>query len=436
MVIGRILSLGFPLPGPAGRQLHFLSAPSFFDYDAIVVDPQRALAADRRRRSTGRSRRTTFAGAPIVQRRRRRRRRRRSADVLLRRRDETARAARRRRRRRLLRASDDVASRRSPASTRSTTTTGCRDAAPPLRRRRRVAGARRRLPASARARSSHGQLREPRLPRALRRRGAAPARVFARSHGGAAIGVELPRERGRVIFLPALRPRRRATRATRCRTRCRRASGARSASWREGRPPGWLSGYPLPGLDERAAALDAAQRGARRGAERVDGRGGRARRAGALPAAALAGGRASASTTSCVEALRLIGFEVYAHGPRARLELRADGVGVLFEIEASEHADRPGAALPAAPAHRAGDRAAGRGAARRAVRQRPAAASRPRSGRTQSPTRCALAAETMRYCIAPTTHAVRRRRARSSAATTRRSRRTGERLVATDGLLA
>lgn len=35
----RILSLGFPLPGPQIDNYTFASAPSFFDYDALVVDP-------------------------------------------------------------------------------------------------------------------------------------------------------------------------------------------------------------------------------------------------------------------------------------------------------------------------------------------------------------------------------------------------------------
>src|ERR1700694_3086059 len=36
----RILSLGFPLPGPAIDNFTFLNAPSFFDYDALIVDPR------------------------------------------------------------------------------------------------------------------------------------------------------------------------------------------------------------------------------------------------------------------------------------------------------------------------------------------------------------------------------------------------------------
>ncbi len=36
----RILSLGFPMPGPQVDNHSFASAPVFFDYDAIVVNPQ------------------------------------------------------------------------------------------------------------------------------------------------------------------------------------------------------------------------------------------------------------------------------------------------------------------------------------------------------------------------------------------------------------
>ena len=35
----RILSLGFPMPGPQVDNHSFASAPVFFDYDAIVVNP-------------------------------------------------------------------------------------------------------------------------------------------------------------------------------------------------------------------------------------------------------------------------------------------------------------------------------------------------------------------------------------------------------------
>ena len=41
-VIGRILSLGFPLPGVQVDNYTVLSAPSFFDYDALVIEPHAA----------------------------------------------------------------------------------------------------------------------------------------------------------------------------------------------------------------------------------------------------------------------------------------------------------------------------------------------------------------------------------------------------------
>ena len=86
-VIGRILSLGVPLPGPSVDNYTFISAPSFFDYDAIVVDP-RALSLLIEGVIEGSIDAVTFAGLPVVN----------DAatpsnvalaDVLLRRRDET-----------------------------------------------------------------------------------------------------------------------------------------------------------------------------------------------------------------------------------------------------------------------------------------------------------------------------------------------------------
>src|SRR5436190_6452598 len=88
-VIGRILSLGFPLPGTQVDNYNFISAPSFFDYDAMVVDP-RSLSQLIEGVIDGSVQAATFAGIPVgnaptsptaasL------------ADVLLRRRDETAR---------------------------------------------------------------------------------------------------------------------------------------------------------------------------------------------------------------------------------------------------------------------------------------------------------------------------------------------------------
>ena len=63
-VIGRILSLGFPLPGPQVDNYTFLSAPSFFDYDAIVVDPN-ALSLLIESVIDGSAEAATFADTPI-----------------------------------------------------------------------------------------------------------------------------------------------------------------------------------------------------------------------------------------------------------------------------------------------------------------------------------------------------------------------------------
>ena len=62
----RILSLGFPMPGPRIDNHDFLSAPVFFDYDAIVVDP-RALSKRLDEVAAG-AEATTRAGLSIVNR--------------------------------------------------------------------------------------------------------------------------------------------------------------------------------------------------------------------------------------------------------------------------------------------------------------------------------------------------------------------------------
>src|ERR1700674_3910823 len=64
-VMGRILSLGVPLPGPQVDNYTFLSAPSFFDYDAIVVDPH-ALSRLIEGVVDGSIASTTFADVPIT----------------------------------------------------------------------------------------------------------------------------------------------------------------------------------------------------------------------------------------------------------------------------------------------------------------------------------------------------------------------------------
>ncbi len=95
-----------------------------------------------------------------------------------------------------------------------------------------------------------------------------------------------------------------------------------------------------------------------------------------------------------------LGFDVYATD-RREMELRADGVSVLFEIEASEHP------IGLAPHHRLRQRIERaiehRGEAPRGILfvngQRLESPSQ-RSQPVSEPLR--IAAETMRYCIAPT----------------------------------
>ena len=167
----------------------------------------------------------------------------------------------------------------------------------------------------------------------------------------------------------------------------------------EGRPPGWLGAHPLHGLAERAeameearAALDYAQ-ATLESAEAAHDELARFQRL-------LWQEGAVGLDDVVIQALRLIGFEVYATD-RREMELRADGASVLFEIEASEHA------IDLAPHHRLRQRIERaierRGEAPRGVLfvngQRLEA---PAHRTAQVSDALRLAAETMRYCIAPT----------------------------------
>jgi len=87
-VIGHILSLGFPMPGPLVDNYNFLTAPSFFDYDAIVVEPS-ALSQLIEDVARAEHEVQTFAGR-AVRNEPREPQDESLADVLLRRRDETS----------------------------------------------------------------------------------------------------------------------------------------------------------------------------------------------------------------------------------------------------------------------------------------------------------------------------------------------------------
>lgn len=426
-VIGRILSLGFPLPGTQVDNYTFLSAPSFFDYDAMVVDPH-ALSQLIERVIDGSVEATTFNDAPV------RNTPTSPADaalgeLLLRRRDET---------RVLLDNGGAIICFAYPATVH-----------------RGIAGIDAigdyywlpEAPAFVASDGSQAQVVDFQHPLAAFVHGqlanisyrahfaadALPAScVFARSHGGAAIGAEPPAERGRTVFLPALKAlpasEARYTMSDALQAGVRRALGVIA----EGRPPTWLGAHPLPGLDDRAAALEVAQR-ARDDAQ------------SALDAAAVACDEiaryqrllwqegALGLDDVVIEALKLIGFDVYA-SDRREMELRADGVSVLFETAASEHP------IDLAPHYRLRQRIERaierRGEASRGVLfvngQRLEAPSQ-RAQPISDPLR--IAAETMRYCIAPTStlyDAVAAKLGGDDAAVAEYRRR----LVATDGLLA
>lgn len=261
----RILSVGFPMPGPPVDNHTFASAPTFFDYDAVVVDPQ-ALSqlieavvdgsADHRTRSGERAVNGPTAPDSFA-----------LADLLRDRRDETA---------RLLTcgglvvcfAYHNVVHQRVAGF--NDCDRYCWLPAPP--------GIEYREPFLRRGSGSEIPLTDYDQPFGTyinQLRGkltyhayfaedapgfAGAGRVLARSAGGAAIAVELAVGQGRIVFLPPLaRPPTADQRyavsnvlqeAIRQTLRLASTSSA----------PSWLAGYQLPGLAERLAARDKAQR--------------------------------------------------------------------------------------------------------------------------------------------------------------------------------
>jgi hypothetical protein len=399
-VIGRILSLGFPLPGPLVDNYTFLSAPSFFDYDAIVVDlPALSLLIDGV--LDGSVEAATFGGAPV----------RAStpahgdeslAAALLRRRDETA---------MLLDHGGAIVCFVAPPATHAVPGAGeiddafwLPDAAASACRAPALAAA-----AGTKVRASDGQhplasfISSQAANIAYRARFDVAhingARVFARSEGGAAVGIELPVERGHVALLPALSGTpagdARYVMSDALQAGIRRMLGAMA----EGREPAWLSSFAIPGLDDRTAALDAA-RAARDEAQ------------GALDAASQAHDELARYRRLLwqegslglhgvvIDALRLLGFDVYANDPNA-IEVRDGDRSALVEIEASEYP------IGIAPHERLRDRTED-------ALQRRAAAPRgvifvngrrllaPAGREDEVGPALRLAAETMRYCVAPT----------------------------------
>jgi hypothetical protein len=428
-VIGRILSLGFPMPGIQVDNYTILSAPAFFDYDALVVDP-RAARALIDEVAAGAAEARTFGNAVV-------RAKPMTPDeislgsLMEQRREET---------RMLLDRDGVVVVFACAAAHHGQGAAGAYGwlplpeglaLQPPLL----VAGE---------GSQAHvvdwehplagfvsGQLANVAYRAHFDVRRIEGARVFARSQGGAAIGVELPLPRGRLIFVPALK----AAPAGDARYA---ASDALQAGIRhalgvlaQGRMPPWVAAMPLPGLAEREQGLQEARQAAERAREAVE----------AAEAAYEARARfqrllwqeGAAGLDSVVfEALRLLGFEVYDREP-AQLEARLGADRALIEIEAGEHP------VDMAAHHRLRQRIERtierRGQAPRGILFVNGQRLLPPAQRRHVTDAVRVASETMRYCVAPTTGLYEAVVAKlngdeeSVAA-------YGQRLMAHDGLLA
>ncbi len=261
----RILSLGFPMPGPQVDNHSFASAPTFFDYDAIVVSPL-ALSQLIEEVVSSSEEHTTRSGERVVN----------AptapetvglADLLRDRQDETA---------RLLARDGLVVCFAYPnvVHHRVAGFGGCDRyfwlPAPP--------GLQYREPYLRRGSGSEvipinhdhpfgplvSQNRTKLAYHAYFSDGApgfaGVARVLARSTGGAAVAVELQLARGRAVFLPpparALASDARYAFSNLLQEGVRRMLELAATS----NPPSWLASYELPGLDDRLAAREEKER--------------------------------------------------------------------------------------------------------------------------------------------------------------------------------
>jgi hypothetical protein len=398
--IGRILSLGFPLPGLRVDNYSFLSAPSFFDYDAVVVDPA-ALGQLIEAIVAGSEEARAFNGDPV---------RNEAAapgqaslgELLRRRRDEVA---------LLLGNGGAVICFAWPAATHEgihgtpslddyywlpdPTSKACR--APALQpadgTEAYVIDYQHPLASFVVGQAANIAYRARFEPAII-----GGVRVFANSRGGAAVAVELPVESGRVIMLPALASvpsgDARYAMSDALQGGIRRLLGVTG----EGREPPWAQAFGVPGLDARAQELSAA------------------RAASAEAEQALAAAQARYDELArfrrllwqegslgldevVLEALRTIGFDVYDRDPAA-VELRLDGEQLLLEIESSDRA------VDLAPHYRLRHRI------ERVIEQRGTAprgllivngerSTRPQDRAHEVSDGLRAASETMRYCIAP-----------------------------------
>lgn len=254
----RILTLGAPMPGPQVDNHSFANAPAFFDYDAIVVAP-RALSQLIEEVVSGDAEHATRTGERLVNG---------PAgpdtvplsDLLRDRRAETA---------RLLRRGGLVVCHAEPNAPHpgvagfSNCDRYCWLPAPdglqygpPMLLR--GGGSELALPETDHPFGAYVAQLHTRLAYSAYFADdvAGTGRVFARSAGGAVVGVDLAVDGGRVVFLP--QPARPPTADERyafsnalqeaIRGTLRLAAAAH--------PPAWLAGYDLPGLAERRAARD------------------------------------------------------------------------------------------------------------------------------------------------------------------------------------
>jgi hypothetical protein len=255
----RILSLGFPMPGPQVTNHSFANAPSFFDYEAIVVNPL-AVSQFIEEIVSGEREHATRDGARIVN----------GpgttgtvalADLLRDRRDETA---------GVLRRGGMVVCIAYP-SARHAGVEGASDCdryswipspdgvafeEPFLRRGN---GAEIEVADAAHPFARYIRDMRGKLAYHAYFDDSASASVFARSTGGAAVGVELAAGPGRIVFLPP--PAKEPTTEQRYTISNGIQEGVRQTLRHASaisRPP-WTDEYALPGLTDRAAARSEAQ---------------------------------------------------------------------------------------------------------------------------------------------------------------------------------
>jgi hypothetical protein len=400
-IIGRILSLGFPLPGVRVDNYSFCSAPAFFDYDALVVDPS-ALSRLIEGVADGSLEAKTFGDKRVLNVPER------ADDVhlvdMLRRRTAEVQA--------LIERGGVIVCFAHPATTHQLAGMDPFDDYYWLDD---IAL----MPIIASGEGSHMEIRDYQHPMATFLLGqqaniayrahliernlssTAPClSVVAQSYGGATIAAELPGYSGRIVMLPALKTipggEGRYAMSEALQAGIRRMLGVVA----EGRAPHWVPHYVLPGMAERSDAVTDA-RNAAGGAQNALAAAERSHEDLAKYQRLLWQQGQVGLEDVVLDALRLIGCDVYAHDPNA-LELRVDGHRVLLEIEATD--DGP---VDLAPHYRLRQRieaAIRRGgeAPRGAIIINGCRRDLPAERKQQASGALLTAAETMRYALIPT----------------------------------